>query len=447
MQEWLDKSAAELGDSIGSGALDPVDLTQAFLDRIRAHELHDRIYARLTETRALAEAEAARVRAKANQRLSRLDGVPISWKDLFDTAGTGTEAGSNLLKGRVPDRDAAVLRNASAAGLVCLGKTHMSELAFSGLGYNPSTATPPCVNDAEAVPGGSSSGAAASVAFGLAPGAIGSDTGGSVRIPAAWNDLVGLKTTAGRLSLEGCVPLSLKFDTVGPLTKSVEDAALLMSAMEGRKAFDLRGGTLEGRRFAALQTVVLDDIRAEPLAGYNAALERLRAAGATIDPVEVPELIGETGAMATSGPLYPGEAYGLWRDVIEANPDAMYAEILQRFRLGANFSAPDYNSALSRLEAARRAWDTRMASFDAVLAPSAPILPPNLDRLNTDGDYYIAENLLALRNTRVGNLMGLCALTLPTGVPSCGIMLMGAPNCEEALLRVGVAAEQALRPT
>lgn len=447
MQEWLDKSAAALGDAIGSGALDPVELTQAFLDRIAAHDLRDRIYARVTESRALAEAEAARLRATAKQRLSRLDGVPISWKDLFDTAGTGTEAGSNLLKGRVPDRDAAVLRNACAAGLVCLGKTHMSELAFSGLGYNPSTATPPCVNDADAVPGGSSSGAATSVAFGLAPAAIGSDTGGSVRIPAAWNDLVGLKTTAGRLSLEGCVPLSLKFDTVGPLTKSVEDAALLMSALEGRKAFDLRGGSLKGRRFAALQTVVLDDIRAEPLAGYNAAFERLRAAGAMIEPVEVPELAGENGAMATSGPLYPGEAYGLWRDVIEANPDAMYAEILQRFRLGANFSAPDYNAAWSRLEAARQAWDARTASFDAVLAPSAPILPPNLDRLTTDGEYYIAENLLALRNTRVGNLMGLCVLTLPTGVPSCGIMLMGAPNCEEALLRVGVAAEQALRQT
>lgn len=444
MQEWLDKSAAELGDAIASGALDPVDLTQAFLDRINTHELRDRIYARLTEDRALAEAEAARLRAKAGQRLSPLDGVPISWKDLFDTAGTLTEAGSKLLKGRVPERDATVLRNASAAGLVCLGKTHMSELAFSGLGYNPSTATPPCVNDSAAVPGGSSSGAATSVAFGLAPAAIGSDTGGSVRIPAAWNDLVGLKTTAGRLSLEGCVPLSLKFDTVGPLTTTVQDAALLMSALEGRKAFDLRGGALKGRRFAALQTVVLDDIRDAPLAAYTAAVERLQAAGAVVEPVDVPELAGENGAMATSGPLYPGEVYGLWRDVIEANPQAMYAEILERFRLGATFSAPDYNAAWSRLETARRAWRVRMAGYDAVLAPSAPILPPDLGRLNSDSGYYVSENLLTLRNTRVGNLMGLCALTLPTGVPSCGIMLMGAPYCEEALLRIGVAAERVL---
>ena len=445
MQEWLNKGAAELGDAIESGAVDPVNLTEAFLDRINGHALRDRIYVEITQDRAMAEAKAARARVQAGQRLSPLDGVPVSWKDLFDTAGTATEAGSKLLKGRVPDQDAAVLRNAAGFGLVCLGKTHMSELAFSGLGYNPSTATPPCVNDADAVPGGSSSGAAASVAFGLAAAAIGSDTGGSVRIPAAWNDLVGLKTTAGRLSLEGCVPLSLKFDTVGPLTKSVGDAGLLFSAMLGRPAFDMRDVSLKGRRFAALQSIVLDDIRDAPLAAYDSAVERLRAAGAEVVPVAVPELEGEAGAMAMAGPLFPGEVYGLWRDVIEANADAMYGEILERFRSGANFSAPDYHAACVRLEAARKAWDTKIACYDAVLAPTAPILPPNLERLNRDSDYYKTENLLALRNTRVGNLMGLCALTLPTDVPSCGIMLMGAPNCEEALVRVGIAAERALK--
>lgn len=441
MQEWLDKSAADLGRAIGAGEVEPVDLAQAYFARIKAHELSDRIYARLTEERALAEARAASERAKAGQRLSVLDGVPISWKDLFDTAGDGTEAGSKLLAGRVPGRDAAVVQNATAAGLVCLGKTHMSELAFSGLGHNPSTATPPCVNDADAVPGGSSSGAAASVAFGLAPAAIGSDTGGSVRIPSAWNDLVGLKTTHGRLSLEGCVPLSLKFDTVGPLTRTVEDAALLMAIMEGQVPGDLRGASLKGRRFAALQTVVLDEIRDAPRAAYEAAVERLQAAGAVVEPLEVPEL---EDAMAQTGPLMPGEVYGLWRDVIEAQPDAMYSEILQRFRLGKEFSAPDYNAAWAKLEAARQAWDVAVASYDAVLSPTAPILPPNLERLNSESDYYKTENLLALRNTRVGNLMGICALTLPTGVPSCGIMLMGPQNGEEALLRLGAAAEAAL---
>lgn len=441
MQDWLSKSACDLGRAIGVGEVDPVNLAHAFFERIEGHALRDRIYARLTKDRAMAEARAASDRARAGQRLSLLDGVPISWKDLFDTAGVGTESGSKLLEGRVPDRDAVVLQNAGAAGLVCLGKTHMSELAFSGLGYNPSTATPPCVNDADAVPGGSSSGAAASVAFGLAPAAIGSDTGGSVRIPAAWNDLVGMKTTHGRLSLEGCVPLSLKFDTVGPLTRSVEDAALLTAVMQGAPAPDLRGVSLKGRRFAALQTSVLEDARDAPMAAYETAIERLRDAGARIDPLEVPAV---ADALELAGPLLPGEVYGLWRDVIEANPEAMYVEILERFRLGKSFSAPDYSAAWARLDVARTEWDAATAAYDAVLAPTAPILPPNLERLNADGDYYKTENLLALRNTRIGNLLGICALTLPTGVASCGIMLMGARDCDAALLRVGAAAEAAL---
>jgi len=444
MQNWLGQSAADLGRGIGAGEIDPVALTEAFLTAAGNHALSDRIYARLTPERALAEAEAAAERARLGLRRSLLDGVPISWKDLFDSTNVATEAGSKLLRGRVPESDAVVLRNATEAGLICLGKTHMSELAFSGLGYNPSTATPPCVNDVEAVPGGSSSGAAASIAFDIAPAAIGSDTGGSVRIPAAWNDLVGLKTTTGRLSLEGCVPLCLKFDTVGPLARTVEDAALLLGVLEGKRPPDLRGAGLKGRRLAALQTVVLDDICDEPLAAYNAALEKLRDAGAEIEEIAVPELAGDDGAMALTGPLYTGEAYGLWRDVIEADPDAMFAEVRERFRQGRKFTAADYTSAWSRLEAARQAWDGRVAGFDAVVCPTASILPPNLERLKADHDYYVTENLLALRNTRVGNLMGLCALTLPTGVPSCGLMMFGAPDTEGHLLRLGAAVEIAL---
>jgi aspartyl-tRNA(Asn)/glutamyl-tRNA(Gln) amidotransferase subunit A len=370
-----------------------------------------------------------------------LDGVPISWKDLFDSAGVATEAGSALLKGRVPDRDAEMLRNSTAAGLVCLGKTHMSELAFSGLGLNPVTATPPCVNNADAVPGGSSSGAAATVAFGLASCGIGSDTGGSVRIPAAWNDLVGLKTTSGRLSLSGVVPLCLRFDTVGPLARSVEDAALILAALEGGKPADLRGASLKGLRFAALRTVVMDDIRTEPETAYAAAVARLRAAGATIEEIDAPEV---AEAMPLSPTLFTGEAYGLWRDVIEASPEKMFTPILERFRGGKSVSAADYVSAWHKL---RADWQARVAGYDAVLMPTAPNIPPDHDRLMEDDAYYVTENLLTLRNTRVGNLMGLCAVTLPTGTPSCGIMLCGAPNGEERLLRVAQAAEAALNQT
>ena len=441
MQDWLKMTAADLGRGIGAGEIDPVALTETYLEAIAAHPLRNSIYARVTEDRARAEAKAAADRAASGHRLSLLDGVPISWKDLFDTQGVETEAGSLLLEGRVPDRDAAVVANATAAGLVCLGKTHMSELAFSGLGYNPSTATPPCVNDDAAVPGGSSSGAAASVAFDLAAVGVGSDTGGSVRIPSAWNDLVGLKTTSGRLSLEGVVPLALKFDTVGPLCRSVEDAAHMLAALEGKRVADLAGATLKGKRLAILKTVAFDDVREEPRAAFQEAAVKLAGAGAKMQHIEIPEL---EGAMKLSSCLYTTEAYGLWRDVIEADPDKMYSEILQRFRLGDTHSGPDYVAAWSALEAARIAYDRVASAFDAVILPTAPILPPDLERLNTDHDYYVTENLLALRNTRIGNLMGLCALSLPTGVPSCGLMMMAPPDFEAALLRLGAAAEKAL---
>ncbi|MBY6164292.1 amidase [Pseudooceanicola nitratireducens] len=440
MDEWRWMTAADLGRGIATGEIDPEALCEVFLTAIEAHEHRDRIYARVTPDRARAEARAAAIRVRAGTRKSPLDGVPVSWKDLFDTAGVATEAGSALLEGRVPERDAHVLAVASAHGLVCLGKTHLSELAFSGLGLNPMTETPPNVHNADWVPGGSSSGAAASVAFGLAAAAIGSDTGGSVRIPAAWNDLVGLKTTSGRLSLEGAVPLCTSFDTVGPLCRSVEDATLLLSVLEGSKPADLRGTSLKGLRIGALQTAVLDDIRDAPLAGYDSAVGKLRAAGAEVVPFDAPEV---TAALAQSS-VYAAEAYGLWKDVIEAAPEKMFDQILGRFRSGGEMSAPDFVAAWTVLKDARKAWDARVAGFDAVIAPTAPILPPDRDRLMSDQDYYVTENLLALRNTRVGNVLGLSALTLPTGTPACGLMLMGRPMGEEALVRIGIAAERAL---
>jgi aspartyl-tRNA(Asn)/glutamyl-tRNA(Gln) amidotransferase subunit A len=442
MQDWLTMTAADLGRGIGAGQIDPVALCQTYLDAIDAHPMRDRIYARVTHARALSEAHAAAARAQSGQRLSALDGVPISWKDLFDTAGIVTEAGSKLLDGRTPTHDATVLKNATAAGLVCLGKTHMSELAFSGLGHNPSKATSPCVNDHQAVSGGSSSGAAASVAFGLAAAGIGSDTGGSVRIPAAWNDLVGLKTTAGRLTLDGVVALARKFDTIGPLCRSVEDAGLLLAALEGTAPTDLRHTPLEGGRFAILKTVALDELRDAPQAGFDGAIAKLRDAGIVIEDIEIPEV---AEALPLSTCLFTGEAYGIWRDAIEANPDVMFHEIVTRFRLGKDFSSADYVAAWEHLETLRAGYLTATAGFDAILLPTAPILPPNLARLDSDHDYYVSENLLALRNTRIGNLMGLCALTLPTDTPSCGLMMLGPPHREEALLRLGSALEEVLR--
>ena len=233
-QTWLKMTASNLGRGIENGSISPTALVKTYLDAISNHPMSERIYTYVTQERAMQEAQSAEARAISGQRLSLLDGVPISWKDLFDSKDINTEAGSEILSGRIPDEDAVVLKHASNAGMVCLGKTHMSELAFSGLGLNPIKQTTPCKNDLNAVSGGSSSGAAGSVAFNLAPIAIGSDTGGSVRIPAAWNDLVGLKTTSGDISLSGVVPLCPKFDTVGPLCRSVEDASLIYAILKNQ---------------------------------------------------------------------------------------------------------------------------------------------------------------------------------------------------------------------
>ncbi|MDP3962076.1 MAG: amidase family protein [Pseudorhodobacter sp.] len=438
---WRGMTAGDLGRGVAAGKIDPVELTEAYLAAIAAHPDGARIYARTTPRRARAMAMAAAGRAKAGTRLGLLDGVPLSWKDLFDAAGTGCEAGSALLCGRVPARDAEVLANASAQGLVCLGKTHMSELAFSGLGLNPVTATPPCVNDPLAVPGGSSSGAAVSVGFGLAAAAIGSDTGGSVRIPAAWNDLVGLKTTHGRLSLQGVVPLCETFDTVGPLARSVEDCALLLAALEGGRAADLGGASLAGQRLLVLETLALDDLREAPAKGFEAAVVRLARAGARLETGAVPEVVE---AMELAKILFTPEAWGIWREVIEAAPHLMFARILERFRSGATVAAADYVAGWRRLRELRVAWAEKTAGYDAVILPTSASLPPNAQRLLEDSEYYVRENLLALRNTRIGNLFGLCVLTLPTGQPSCGISLMAGPGQEERLLRLGAAVERAL---
>jgi aspartyl-tRNA(Asn)/glutamyl-tRNA(Gln) amidotransferase subunit A len=434
-------TAADLGRAIERGALNPVELAEFFLDRIAADPLAPRIYARTTPTRARGEAMGAASRAKAGLRRGPLDGVPLSWKDLFDTAGTATEAGSALLRGRTPLRDAEVLTAMTLEGTVCLGKTHMSELAFSGLGLNPVTATPPCINDPHAVSGGSSSGAAASVAFGLAPGAVGSDTGGSVRIPSAWNDLVGLKTTAGRLSLAGVVPLCARFDTVGFLARSVEDCALMLAAAEGRRAIDRTPPGLGGARLAVLDTLALDGLRDGPARGFDDACARLSRAGARVERLAYPPL---AEAMGLAGTLFTAEAWGTWREVIETAPDKMFPRILERFRAGADVRASDFVAGWQRLDRLRAEWAGATAGFDAVILPSSPILPPDAARLMADADYYVTENLLALRNTRIGNMMGLCALTLPTSQPSAGLMLMAPPMAEERLLRLGLAAERAL---
>ncbi|SMO74410.1 amidase [Paracoccus laeviglucosivorans] len=440
--DWLKATAAEQGRAILAGLLSPVEQTEGYLDAAARHPYADRIFARLTPTRARAEAIAAHDRAKAGLRRSLLDGVAISWKDNIDSAGIATEAGSRLLAGRTPRHDAAILTQATLQGMVCLGKTHLTELAFSGLGLNPNTATPPNSIDPALAPGGSSSGAAVSVAMGLAAAAIGSDTGGSLRVPAAWNGLVGFKPTTGTVSDQGIVPLCTSFDVAGPIARTVEDCAEILAVLLGDTAADL--GTPDPRR---LQLLVLDGVpfdgaREGPVAAFEDAVARLAKAGARISHA-APPCVAE--AMALSPVLFAPEAYGLWRDQIEDAPELMYPPILERFRGGRDVLAADFVAGWQLLKRLRADWSRLVAGYDAVILPTAPILPPDVNRLLTEPDFFASENLLTLRNTRIANLLGLPALNLPTGHPACGISLMGSAGQDKALLVAAASAEHALR--
>ncbi len=439
--DWRWMGAAGLGRAIEAGDICPVALTEGFLDAAANHPHRDRIYARMMPEQAMDAAMAARSRARAGLRRGPLDGVPVSWKDLFDTAGVATEAGTALLRGRVPGGDATVVARLTRAGMPPLGKTHTTELAFSGLGLNPVTNTPPWRHDPGRVPGGSSSGAAASLAWGLAPLAIGSDTGGSVRVPAGWNDLVGLKTTAGRIPLAGVVPLAASFDTVGPLARSVEDAALAFALLDESPAPDLRGATLAGARLMVLETGALEDLDPAQAAAFEDALDRLARAGARIARAAIP---GVAEAMEMAGILYAPECYATWRERIEADPGAMFPPVLARFRAGRDHRADDYLAARLRLDALRADFARATAGVDAVLLPTTANLPPRIDAVTGDHAFFTSENLRTLRNTRIGNLMGGCALTLPTGAPGCGLSLMAPPMDEARLLRLGAAAEPVL---
>ena len=436
-QLWLKMTACELGRGIGNGSISSVALVKTYLEAIRNHPLNNDIYARISSERALKEATAAEIRAKTNNRLSLLDGVPISWKDLFDSKGINTEAGSMLLSGRIPESDAVVLDNATQAGLVCIGKTHMSELAFSGLGLNPMTKTTPCVNNLDAVSGGSSSGAAGSVAFNLASIGIGSDTGGSVRVPAAWNDLVGLKTTSQDISLKGVVPLCPKFDTIGPLCRSVEDAAVIYSILKNQNYTPIKKPN--SLRLMRLEGISEEDIENAPLTAFDDACAKISKTDITITKHKFPVL---EKLLSLAGIIYTVEAYEVWGEILEKEGKKMYPEILSRFMAGKNFTQNEYKNAWSSINSIRADWVNFTQEFDAVILPTSPILPPNKTKLLSDSSYYKRANLLALRNTRIGNMLGLCSITLPTSKPSCGFMIMGAPFSELKLLNIASKIEK-----
>jgi aspartyl-tRNA(Asn)/glutamyl-tRNA(Gln) amidotransferase subunit A len=446
--EWHARTAVELGAAIERGDIDPVDLTDYFLARIAERDPDHLVYLRLTPDRARAEATAARERAKAGSRRGPLDGVPISWKDIYDSAGTATTMGTPLMADRVPDRDAKVLARATQAGLVCLGKTNTVQFALGGLGLNTHTGTPPnaAATDTPRAPGGSSCGAAVSAASGLAPAAIGSDTGGSVRIPAAWNGLVGLKTSFGALPTEGVMALAPSLDTVGPLTKSVADATHLFAVMADEAPVDLSGARLDDCTFLVSESVVWDGADTEIADAVRAGIERLAAAGARVEWGAVPEFDEIDHVLNTIGGTVTSEGYATWKELIDAHPDQIDDFVLARFLQGRDMSAENIGIVEAAARDQAQALYERMAGYSAILAPTVPIVPPPIEQVSAGPDAYQASNMKALRNTRLGNVLPCCALTLPCPGPMpAGLMLMGPPGADGALLRIGAAAEPVLR--
>ena len=376
--KWHNLSAVELGRCIARGDIHPVELTQHFLDRIKAVDVDHRIYVRTTEERALIEAEGSAARVKKGTLRSSLDGVPISWKDLYDTAGIATEGGTPLLAGRVPKDDAVVLARASRAGLICLGKTNTVQFALGGVGTNPYTGTPHNIvmRDTPRAPGGSSSGAATSVAAGLAVAGIGSDTGGSVRVPAAWNALVGLKTSFGALPVQGVLPLSPSFDTVGPLTRCVADAAALFAIMGARPAVDLVGTRASRLNLLVAESVVWDHVEAPVEKATRAAIAQLQEAGAKVNYSPIPEFEEITAAVKYHGGVVLAEAYACWKSLIDTQSESIDPNVLSRFHQGRDMSACDVEAVRTAIREITPKLYRRLAGYDALVAPTISIMPP-----------------------------------------------------------------------
>ncbi len=448
-EDWAHQPALALGAAIESGRADPREVTDYFLHRITEEDPNSEIYVRVTETRAKQEAADAAERAKTGFRRSPLDGVPLSWKELFDVVGEPSTACSNLLKDNIATKDALTVDRLTRAGAVLLGKTTMTELAFSGLGINPIFGTPPNPHDPEIAraPGGSSSGAGVSVAKGLAAAALGSDTGGSVRIPAAWNGLVGHKTSWGRVPLDGTVPLSPSLDTIGPLTHTVADAATLFSLLSGARA-DIHNVAVKDHAVLVPDNLVFDGLDAGIAKTVDRAIHDLGAKGLRIVHKPLPSL-DEIQSLAWQGAsILIAEAYGLWGDQVEIRQSEMFAAVASRFMMGKHGTASRLAAGLLLRAEIQKRYAQETEGYDAVLMPSVAISPPEIEPLIADDEAYGRANNMALRNTTLGNQLGLCALTLPIGSDALGLpvglMIQAAPGKDELLLRLGRAIEMAL---
>ena len=405
-----------------------------------------------TSVDAARSAAVAADRAVAEGRdPGRLAGLAVSIKDLFDVAGEPTRAGSTVLAGApAATTDASAVARLRRAGAAFIGRTNMSEFAFSGVGINPHHGTPVnagtmALDPTPRVPGGSTSGGATSVAAGAAWAALGSDTGGSIRIPAALQGIVGFKGTARLVPTEGALPLSTTLDTVSAMTRSVRDAILLHEVLAERSV-SLTGRPIGSFRFAVPRTQMLDDLDPTVARAFERALATLSAAGARIETIDLP-LLGEVAAINATGGFTAAESWA-WHRRLLAEHEAEYdPRVAFRIRRGATMSAADYIDLVS----ARRAWVARMeaaiAPWDALLSPTVPMVAPALTPLVADDAAFFASNGLLLRNPALVNFLDGCALSLPChaeGELPVGLMIWAAALRDDAVLEAGLAVESAL---
>ncbi len=423
---------SQLAAAYRSGRLDPVDVTEAYLERIAVGP----VYRLLTVERARRQARASARRFAAGHDAGPLDGIPIAVKDLIDTEGEVTGACSPaLMDGAPAATDAPVAARLDAAGAVFLGKTTMTELAFSGLGINPHVGTPANSFDPARVPGGSSSGSAVAVATGWAAAAVGSDTGGSVRIPAAFNGLVGLKTTDGWIPTDGTVALSTTLDTLGPIAKDADDAWALAQAMAGERPRSLPAPPRRWRLWAP-STVLWEDLDDGVAAACEAAVAKLEAAGHLVERHASNELAALDGLYERYGSFAAHEALALYAEMLAGAGERMDARVVQRILAVGERPSSDYVRLVAERERLRSALWQAAVRFDALIGPTVRVPPPLLAPLVADDAAYVRANIAVLRATTLGNLLGGPAATVPVGFDHggtpVGLSLLTQPG-EDAL--------------
>src|SRR4051812_32770138 len=404
-----------------------------------------RAFIHVDKEAAIAAGEAMDRLRKANAAPSRFAGIPVSVKDLFDVKGQVTRAGSRALEDSPrAEADAPAVARLRAAGFVVIGRTNMTEFAYSGIGINPHFGTPKGVWRREIghVPGGSSSGGAVAVAYGMAHAGLGTDTGGSCRIPAGWNGIVGFKPTQRRVPLEGAVPLSSSLDSVGPLARTVACCAAIDAVLADEPFMPLQARPVKGMRLAVPTTLALDEIDDAVAQTFERALERLSRAGASIERIAVPEFL-DIGPMSSKGGFTAAESYAWHRYLITAKGDVYDPRVASRILRGEHISAADYIDLIAARKSLIARANARIAPYDALLLPTTANTPPRIADLKDDAAFTKA-NLLSLRNCTLINMIDGCAISLPAhrdGEAPVGLMLAAAGGSDRRIFELAASME------